>query len=267
MSRDLDVPLTGCSHVDPIDPVVGRAAREWADLVASLPTVPEPWPPTGPIVVVAPHPDDELLAVGATLAGASDAGAEVRVVAVTDGEMSHPHLTVDRRNQLTDRRLDETVQAYELAGIRAERIRLSLPDGGASGLGAKSWENGLTVGLAPILDGATTCLAPWVDDGHPDHDACGRVARTLCTETGVALVEFPVWSWNWDNPAAPSIPFNRSVRFDFDKDLFERKQAGISAYSSQIRPEDGNRAVLPSRFLAHFARPAEVFLLSGGPLS
>ena len=259
MSRELDVPWTDGSHVDPLDPVVGRSAREWAALVASLPAVSQPWPPPGPIVLVAPHPDDELLGAGATLASASDAGTEVRVVAATDGEMSHPHLTVDRRNRLTDRRLDETLQAYESAGIRAERIRLSLPDGGAAGRGAKRWEIGLTVGLASILDGATTCLAPWVDDGHPDHDACGRVARSLCAELGVVLVEFPIWSWNWDDPAAPSIPFNRAVRFDLDEELLERKQAGISAYSSQIRPEDGNRAVLPSRFLSHFARPAEVF--------
>ncbi len=39
-------------------------------------------------VMVAPHPDDEVLAVGGLLALLARAGAEVRVVAVTDGTAS-----------------------------------------------------------------------------------------------------------------------------------------------------------------------------------
>ena len=39
-----------------------------------------------------------------------------------------------------------------------------------------------------------------------------------------------------------------------------RKQAGIACYASQVLSEDGNRPVLPASFLAHFARPVEVFL-------
>ena len=50
---------------DRIDPMIGRRGGEWDRLVSGLPPVPVPWPPVGPIVVVAPHPDDELLAIGA----------------------------------------------------------------------------------------------------------------------------------------------------------------------------------------------------------
>ena len=104
--------MTGVEpHRNPIDPVVGRTASEWDAVIAGLPTVADPWPPSGPLVLVAPHPDDELLAAGATLAAASDAGIEVRVVAVTDGEMSHPHLDDAGRRHLVDRRLAETAAA------------------------------------------------------------------------------------------------------------------------------------------------------------
>ncbi len=258
--------MTG-DPIDPIDPEAGRSADEWDAVVAGLPVVSDPWPPRGPVVLVAPHPDDELLGAGATLAAACDAGTEVRVVAATDGEMSHPHLSDDGRAALVVRRLAETADAYAAAGIRADRVRLSLPDGGAAGREADRWEADLAEGLAPMLDGAATCLVPWAHDGHPDHDACGRMARRLCADRGISVVEYPVWSWNWDDPASPRIPFHRAARFDLAGgdagDLHVRKQAGLAAYASQVQPEDGNRPVLPVAFLAHFARPAEVFLLPG----
>lgn len=248
---------------DPIDPVVGRTAAEWDDLVADLPEI-TAWPLDGPIVLVAPHPDDELLATGATLAAASDAGTEIRVLAATDGEMSHPYLSDTGRRDLVERRLTETGAAYAAAGIRASRTRLSLPDFGADA-DADGWGAALAAGLAPLLTDAAVCLAPWGSDGHPDHDVCGRVAAAVATASGVPLVSFPVWSWNWDDPADPRIPFHRAARFDLNgvpgADLRGRKRAGIAAYASQVRPEDGRRPVLPEAFLAHFRRASEVFLL------
>ncbi|MED5394727.1 MAG: PIG-L family deacetylase [Actinomycetota bacterium] len=246
---------------DPIDPVAGRTASEWDGLVDDLSAL-TVWPPVGPIVLVAPHPDDELLATGATLAAASDAGTEIRVAAVTDGEMSHPHLSDSGRRYLVERRLVETDRAYEAAGIAATRTRFSLPDFGAA-TDADGWGERLAERLVPLVDGAAVLLAPWEGDGHPDHDVCGRVAVTVAVAAEVPLVSFPVWSWNWDRPDAPAIPFQRAVRFDLDVGLLARKQAGIAAYASQIHAEDGNRPVLPAGFLTHFTRPAEVFLFSG----
>jgi len=246
---------------DPIDPVAGRTASEWDGLVDDLSAL-TVWPPVGPIVLVAPHPDDELLATGATLAAASDAGTEIRVAAVTDGEMSHPHLSDSGRRYLVERRLVETDRAYEAAGIAATRTRFSLPDFGAA-TDADGWGERLAERLVPLVDGAAVILAPWEGDGHPDHDVCGRVAVTVAVAAEVPLVSFPVWSWNWDRPDAPAIPFQRAVRFDLDVGLLARKQAGIAAYASQIHAEDGNRPVLPADFLTHFTRPAEVFLFSG----
>lgn len=248
----------GVTGIGSIDPVAGREAAEWDEVVVGLPEV-TAWPPAGPIVLVAPHPDDELLATGATLAAASGAGVEIRVVAATDGEMSHPNLSDARRRELVARRLAETSTAYTAAGIEATRTRLSLPDFGADA-DPDGWGVALAEGLAPLLDGAAVCLAPWDHDGHPDHDACGRTAATLATDAGVPLISFPVWSWNWDDPDDPRIPFHRAARFDLDSGLLDRKRAGIAAYASQTRPEDGHRPVLPAAFLAHFTRPAEVFL-------
>ena len=42
------------------------------------------------MVVIAAHPDDEVLGVGGTMAVLAAGGAQLRLIAVTDGEASHP---------------------------------------------------------------------------------------------------------------------------------------------------------------------------------
>ncbi|MYS00504.1 MULTISPECIES: PIG-L family deacetylase, partial [unclassified Streptomyces] len=53
-------------------------------------------PPPGRVVVVAAHPDDEVLGLGGTIARLAAAGHGLTVVSVTDGEGSHPHSRVLR---------------------------------------------------------------------------------------------------------------------------------------------------------------------------
>jgi hypothetical protein len=43
------------------------------------------------VVVVAPHPDDEIIGSGALLSALSRRGIPIVLIAVTDGEASHPH--------------------------------------------------------------------------------------------------------------------------------------------------------------------------------
>ena len=51
-------------------------------------------PHVGRALVVAPHPDDEVLGAGGLVSRLLDGSIEVNVLAVTDGEGSHPHSSV-----------------------------------------------------------------------------------------------------------------------------------------------------------------------------
>ncbi|HEY5874724.1 MAG TPA: PIG-L family deacetylase, partial [Ilumatobacteraceae bacterium] len=64
---------------------MGTPEAYWSPLLADLPRI-EPCAVSGPIVVVAPHPDDEGLAVGGTVQRLVLAGARVTVISLTDGE-------------------------------------------------------------------------------------------------------------------------------------------------------------------------------------
>ena len=64
-----------------------EAWDEWAGLQHLPAADPLDWPS---VVIVAAHPDDEVLGAGGTMAMLAAAGARLRLVAVTDGEASHP---------------------------------------------------------------------------------------------------------------------------------------------------------------------------------
>ena len=121
-------------------------------------------------VIVAAHPDDEVLGAGGLMSMLATARARLRLVAVTDGEGSHRGHADP--GELARRRTAETTAALRALGApAAEVIRLRLPDTGLAGR-----EDDLTAALAPLAEGFDICLAPWDRDMHPDHEAAGRAA-------------------------------------------------------------------------------------------
>jgi LmbE family N-acetylglucosaminyl deacetylase len=77
-------------------------------------------------LVLAPHPDDEVLGCGGLVAQLAAAGAAVRVLFLTDGGGGAEG--VDDRNAYRARRREESEKAGEILGL-AGSDRLDLPDG------------------------------------------------------------------------------------------------------------------------------------------
>ena len=205
------------------------------------------WGPPGRAVVVAPHPDDEVLGVGGTMAVLVARGWSVEIVAVSDGEGSHPHLPPA---EVAAARHAEVREALHRLGLgRLTVHRLGLPDGGGGGL----WDGRLAPGLGELLDGADLCLSTWRGDGHPDHESAGEAAAAVCGRLGVRLVEYPVWAWHWDDPADPVLPLGTACRTALGAATHAAKLDAVRAFPSQA-------GILPERVLDRFRRPFEVLL-------
>ena len=236
--------------VHPIDaPGTGEAAwQAWAGL-AALPA----WPVTGwaSAVIFAAHPDDEVLGAGGTIALLAAAGARLRVVAVTDGESSHPGRSAARRAELAERRAREQEAALQALGAGpAEVIRLGLPD---AGLGDREGE--LAARVPELTAGFDVCLAPWEGDLHADHEAVGRAARRAAGR----VLFYPVWMWHWARPADARVPWAQAGRVVIPAEARERKEAAIGCFASQLEDRGaGAGPVLTAQFAAHFARDYEV---------
>ena len=203
-------------------------------------------------VIVAAHPDDEVLGVGGLISVLAASSARLRLVAVTDGERSHRGHSAPAA--LARRRTAETTAALRALGAQAaEVVRLRLPDSGLA-----SREDELTAALAPLVADFDLCLAPWDHDMHPDHETAGRAARRAGPR---ALYYYPVWMWHWASPADPRVPWDQALRIPLPPRAAARKRAAISCFGSQTQDRGhGLGPVLAPGMIAHFTRTIEVLL-------
>src|ERR1700754_4701713 len=79
-------------------------------------------PPGARAVVIAPHPDDEVLGTGGLLARLSALGRKVLIVAVTDGTASHPDSPAWPVERLADVRPQETREALQRLHMRQVQL-------------------------------------------------------------------------------------------------------------------------------------------------
>jgi LmbE family N-acetylglucosaminyl deacetylase len=235
-----------------------RAWRGWDDLKTSRPLSIEQLAPRGArVVVVAPHPDDEVLGCGGALALLARAGREIVVVGVTDGEGSHPGSIDWTPALLARRRRGERADGLARLGVLPLAHALGLPDGDVA-----HHEDALATRLHELLQPRDVVLATWRLDGHPDHEATGRAAAAAVADRGCRLWEVPVWMWHWAAPSDPRVPWQRMRRLALDVEARDRKSRAIAAHGSQLvgTPAERRPPVLPDWALARLLRPFEVFI-------
>jgi LmbE family N-acetylglucosaminyl deacetylase len=226
-----------------------------------------PWPRWTPdpswreVAVCAAHPDDEVLGAGGVLALLAAAGVAVHLVAVTDGEASHPGSTVLTPDELAVLRVGETDRALAALGVAGRTTRLRLPDSALTGREAE-----VTAGLVAAVAGADAVLSTWTGDAHPDHEAVGRAALVTARAHAVPVWQFPVWAWHWAEPGDPRVPWNRAGLVPLPPSVRAAKRAAVECFATQVQPlgpAEADRAVLPPDVLAHFDRDVEVLLGAG----
>jgi LmbE family N-acetylglucosaminyl deacetylase len=196
--------------------------------------------------VVAPHPDDEVLGPGGTLALLAEAGADIVHVAVTDGEASHPGCE-DLLRRMRPR--ESALAAVRLGAVPSTVHRLSHPDGHIE-------QTRLTTELTRVINVGDLVIAPWSCDGHPDHDRTGVAALTAARRRGADAIAYLVWTWHWATPAT-KLPWNRACRVDLEPELARRKRRATDCFTTQIA---GPKPILPVAVLDRLTRPFEVFL-------
>jgi LmbE family N-acetylglucosaminyl deacetylase len=184
------------------------------------------------LVIVAPHPDDEILASGGLISTHAAQGGSVLIVAVTDGEASHDETHSFNRDDLAYLRRSERWQGLRTLGVGQPKVlSLALQDGCV-----KQQEHVLLKKLLALLKPNDIVVSTWENDGHPDHDTTGQAARTACATIGCAYLAAPVWMWHWATPGDARIPWHRLRGLPLGAVEGLRKQAALAAHHSQLVP-------------------------------
>lgn len=169
-------------------------------MASGLPSIAAMESNVAPILVLAPHPDDESLGCGGTITLLTQAGAAVDVLYLTRGEfgLEAPEAsTPEARQHLAETRMREAHAACCILGVR----QVDFLDG-ADGRLAESPH------LAADLHGRLKegeygrVFCPWPHDRHPDHQATFRLLQRALRNDNAPL---HVWLYEVWTPLLPTI--------------------------------------------------------------
>ena len=224
----------------------GTDELRWQTLLAEAPL----WAPAeGPLLIVSPHPDNEVLAAGGLIHTWRAAGRKVTVLSLTDGEAAYANW-----NRLARVRREELKAALQILSPSPVLIvRLGIPDGRIAECAAR-----LRGAIVSLVVPGTTIVAPYENDGRPDHDAAGRTSAEMARELGLPMARYPIWTWHHgDPPALSGLPWRR---FSLSAAAQAAKAEAVGCFTSQTSPYR-RTPIFPDHIVRYFTRPYETFLI------
>ncbi len=218
------------------------------------------------VLIIAAHPDDEVLGCGGTIAKLAKQGASVRVAFLADGVSSRARNETAQNEKLSERRLAAR-KANELLGAKSVSFG-DFPDNRMDTLAlldvVKVVEQ-LVVDHQPEI-----IFTHHAGDLNVDHRCVHQAVVTACRPQcghpvkSILCFETPS-STEWQIPSAESI-FMPNWFVDITS-TWERKLAALDAYAAELRPWPHPRSKQGIEHLARWrgatigAQAAEAFVL------
>lgn len=221
----------------------------------------------GSALVLAPHPDDESLGCGGTIAQLRALRYDVHIVFMSDGTLSHPHSAAYPAGRLRDLRESEAREAMRILTVDPEACTfLRYRDRHVPPMDTPGFSEAATA-LASLLDRLkpSTLFVPWRRDPHPDHRASWQIGQEALRRAAYRprVLEYLIWLWELGTPE--DIPDPDEVQLwkvSIDAVLDQRNRA-IAAHRSQVTrliDDDPTAFYLSPELLRHFEPPRELFL-------
>lgn len=179
------------------------------------------------LLVLAPHPDDEVIGCGGLIALHARAGRKVLPVVVTDGSASGGE---DGKASLAERRREETNRGLAALGA-PEADFLEIPDRGI----ASAADQVKRLVRERILEFRPDVLVlPGPTEIHPDHEALGRIVVEMIQQSldlAGALARCRIAFMEISRPIAPNLIVDIT-------EVEDAKQRAISSHDSQHQKRD-----------------------------
>ncbi|MGI4727011.1 MAG: PIG-L deacetylase family protein [Janthinobacterium lividum] len=221
----------------------------------------------GTTVIIAPHPDDESLGCGGTIALLRKSGLPVHVIFVSDGTLSHPNSKKYPAEKLRQLRESEALNALKILDVDAANASFmrikdrSVPNPEDAGFDAAVTQ--MLQILTPLKP--DTILVTWQKDPHPDHRAAwqivNRVASLLAKKT--LILQYLIWIWELGEQSDLVINQHTKLYLVKTVSVFQQKKQAIAAHVSQVSrliDDDPEGFILSPQILAHFDYADELFI-------
>jgi bacillithiol biosynthesis deacetylase BshB1 len=186
------------------------------------------------ILVVGPHPDDQELGMGGTIAKFANEGHNVLLLDMTSGEPT-PHGTPELRAK-------EAAAAAAILGVK--RTTVNLPN--------RFVEHSIPArhAVAAVIreHQAEIIFAPYFEDAHPDHVATTRIVEDARFDAKLTKIDlagepiYPKWFFYYYCTHLRIVP-NPSFLID-TTNYAKRKRDAIVAYETQFVIPENNRPIV-----------------------
>jgi LmbE family N-acetylglucosaminyl deacetylase len=213
-------------------------------------------------MIVAPHPDDEIIGMGGYLVGRVQSGRKDYIVYLTDGENSLEDLDPE---EVAWHRGRLTASVLARLGLSDAQTRMfHLPDGSVPRMGDERFGkavNELGQVIADVRPEALFVTHP-LDTWPFDHVAAFEIAEAAVRQYGLNCDLYGYWVWLWY-----SIPIRRIATIDWQdvysismgSKVMKEKRALMDLY---LKPacRDGRPwcGILPDVLLRSVDKPYEV---------
>jgi len=218
----------------------------------------------GRMLIVAPHPDDEVFGCGGLMLQRLRAGWDVNVVILTGGGGSHKGCCDMPEEEIIAKRKRLCIRAGKTIGLDFGNIHfLDFKDGSLPRKNDAGFDDCVSVLREYIRRfNPSELYCPHFLDGWSDHVAASEItvaAAGFCKN--INLYYYIVWAWmNTRLPALLRMGWKRSRKANI-KDVFDKKQKAIGLYLEECSPKCGKpySGELPPDFLKSFEWPCELF--------
>ncbi|MBU2957625.1 PIG-L family deacetylase [Paracoccus sp. 1_MG-2023] len=204
-----------------------------------------------PLVVLAPHPDDETLGCGAILFDAARMGTACSIICVTDGSASHPGSREYPPDRIARLREAELRAACAILAPDADVTWLGYPDCHAPRDAAAAER------IAAMMPPRAMLLASWGGDPHIDHESCAALARLIADLRPDILLRFyPIWG-RFTDATAPAVHLRTTP------EAAAAKARALACHRSQMTKmidDDPDGFVMSEAHQQHFLSYPEVIL-------
>lgn len=148
-------------------------------------------------LIIAPHPDDEVLGCSGLIQRMIKNGKQVHVVILSGGGKSHQSCCHIDESILIDSRRNLSRKAAKILGLPLSQLHLlDYPDGSIS------FNNSETQSLQALIEknSPDAIFVPHKGEGWSDHIEAGKVVREIIRtkSTPIQLYEYCVWFWYYN---------------------------------------------------------------------